>query len=107
MFNRPAQLAAAVKAVPITLTAVRPIDEAISSVGGMLFDAMTPRLMLEALPGVFCTGEKLDWEAPHRGLSAAGLLCQQLACRAGCAAIPGKKIGRLPSRNVRNALLTL
>ena len=63
----PVQLAAAIKALPITLTATRPIDEAISTAGGVLFEAMTPDLMLESLPGVFCAGEMLDWEAPTGG----------------------------------------
>jgi uncharacterized flavoprotein (TIGR03862 family) len=66
-FNNPAQLAAAIKSLPITLTATRPIDEAISTAGGVLFEAMTPGLMLETLPGVFCAGEMLDWEAPTGG----------------------------------------
>ena len=63
----PAQLAAAIKAVPITLTAARPIDEAISTAGGVLFEALTPGLMLDSAPGVFCAGEMLDWEAPTGG----------------------------------------
>jgi hypothetical protein len=63
----PAQLAAAIKALPITLQAARPIDEAISSAGGVLFEVLTPGLMLEQLPGVFCAGEMLDWEAPTGG----------------------------------------
>ena len=63
----PAQLAAAIKALPVTLQATRPIDEAISTAGGVLFEAMSPELMLEALPGVFCAGEMLDWEAPTGG----------------------------------------
>lgn len=63
----PVQLAATIKALPITVTATRPIDEAISTAGGVLFEAMTPDLMLESLPGVFCAGEMLDWEAPTGG----------------------------------------
>ncbi len=63
----PVQLAAAIKAVPITLTAARPLDEAISTSGGVLFEVTTPGLMLESLPGVFCAGEMLDWEAPTGG----------------------------------------
>jgi len=66
-FANPVQLAAAIKALPITLTAARPIDEAISTAGGVLFEALTPHLMLESLPGVFCAGEMLDWEAPTGG----------------------------------------
>ncbi len=63
----PAQLAAFIKALPITVNAARPIDEAISTAGGVRLDAMDTRLMLHALPGVFCAGEMLDWEAPTGG----------------------------------------
>ncbi len=63
----PVQLAAAIKALPITLQAARPLDEAISSAGGVLFEVLTPNLMLEQVPGVFCAGEMLDWEAPTGG----------------------------------------
>ena len=63
----PVLLAAAIKALPITLAATRPLDEAISSAGGVRFEAMTEDLMLRALPGVFCAGEMLDWEAPTGG----------------------------------------
>ena len=65
--NDPAQLAAAIKALPITLQATRPIDEAISSAGGVLFEVLNAGHMLEQLPGVFCAGEMLDWEAPTGG----------------------------------------
>lgn len=65
--NDPAQLAAAIKALPITLVAARPIDEAISTAGGVLFEAVDQNLMLAQLPGVFCAGEMLDWEAPTGG----------------------------------------
>lgn len=65
--NDPVQLAAAIKALPVTLQAARPIDEAISSAGGVLFEVLTPQLMLENMPGVFCAGEMLDWEAPTGG----------------------------------------
>ena len=65
--NDPVQLAVAIKALPITLQAARPIDEAISSAGGVLFEVLTQGLMLEQMPGVFCAGEMLDWEAPTGG----------------------------------------
>jgi uncharacterized flavoprotein (TIGR03862 family) len=61
------QLAAAIKALPLQLTAPRPIDEAISSAGGVPFEALDEGLMLQAMPGVFCAGEMLDWEAPTGG----------------------------------------
>ncbi len=65
--NDPAQLAVHLKALRITLKAPRPIDEAISSAGGVRFEAMDANLMLRELPGVFCAGEMLDWEAPTGG----------------------------------------
>lgn len=60
-------LAAAIKALPLTLAAARPIGEAISSAGGVRFEALDRHLMLRAAPGVFCAGEMLDWEAPTGG----------------------------------------
>ncbi|HWT72719.1 MAG TPA: TIGR03862 family flavoprotein [Oxalicibacterium sp.] len=66
-FNDTRELAQAVKALPVTLVAARPIDEAISSAGGVTFDALDAQLMAQQLPGVFCAGEMLDWEAPTGG----------------------------------------
>ena len=66
-FNQPHKLAAAIKALPVTLSATRPIDEAISSAGGVMFAELDAQLMLTKLPGVFCAGEMLDWEAPTGG----------------------------------------
>lgn len=63
----PVQLAQALKALPITLRAPRPMDEAISTAGGVRFEGMNAHLMLNTLPGVFCAGEMLDWEAPTGG----------------------------------------
>lgn len=65
--NDPARLAQAIKALPITVSAARPIDEAISSAGGVRWEALNPDLMVEAKPGLFCAGEMLDWEAPTGG----------------------------------------
>jgi hypothetical protein len=65
--NQPALLARAIKGLPLQLVAARPINEAISSAGGVLFEVMNEDLMLTALPGVFCAGEMLDWEAPTGG----------------------------------------
>jgi predicted flavoprotein YhiN len=53
--------------LPLRLLAPRPLAEAISSAGGVRFEAMDAALMLRALPGVFCAGEMLDWEAPTGG----------------------------------------
>ncbi|WP_427184592.1 TIGR03862 family flavoprotein [Bordetella bronchialis] len=62
-----AWLARTIKALPLALTATRPMDEAISTAGGVSFDAMDGNFMLKRLPGVFCAGEMLDWEAPTGG----------------------------------------
>ena len=61
------KLAQAIKELPVRLRAPRPIDEAISSAGGVPFEAMKDDLMLHRMPGVFCAGEMLDWEAPTGG----------------------------------------
>ena len=65
--NDPGQLAHAIKSLPLVLAAPRPIEEAISSAGGVRFEALDEHLMLRDLPGVFCAGEMLDWEAPTGG----------------------------------------
>ena len=61
------QLAAAIKNLPLPVTATRPLDEAISTAGGIAFEALDENLMLCDLPGVFIAGEMLDWEAPTGG----------------------------------------
>lgn len=65
--ERLADLARELKAWPLTLTAPRPLAEAISTAGGVRLEALDEALMLRALPGVFCAGEMLDWEAPTGG----------------------------------------
>ena len=62
-----ALLAATIKAVPLTVIAARPMDEAISTAGGVRFEALDANGMCTALSGVFCAGEMLDWEAPTGG----------------------------------------
>ena len=66
-FNDPAQLAVAIKTLPITLRQPRPLDEAISTAGGVPFEQLDKNLMLKQLPNTFCAGEMLDWEAPTGG----------------------------------------
>ncbi|RQO37296.1 aminoacetone oxidase family FAD-binding enzyme [Herminiimonas sp. KBW02] len=66
-YTQPDKLAAAIKALPLRLQAARPIDEAISSAGGVLFETLDAQLMARSKPGVFCAGEMLDWEAPTGG----------------------------------------
>jgi uncharacterized flavoprotein (TIGR03862 family) len=66
-FDSPSRLAAAIKALPLPVAATRPIDEAISTAGGLTFSELDEHLMLRKLPGVFSAGEMLDWEAPTGG----------------------------------------
>ncbi|HRI39566.1 MAG TPA: NAD(P)/FAD-dependent oxidoreductase, partial [Nitrospira sp.] len=63
----PIRLATAIKSLPLRLMAPRPIEEAISTAGGLSFKALDDNLMVRSLPGVFCAGEMLDWEAPTGG----------------------------------------
>ena len=58
---------ACIKRYPITLTSMQPIDEAISTAGGVMCESFNENLMLHALPTVFCAGEMLDWDAPTGG----------------------------------------
>jgi uncharacterized flavoprotein (TIGR03862 family) len=59
--------ATGLKALPLPLLRPRPIEEAISTAGGVTLDGVDQNLMLRELPGVFCAGEMLDWEAPTGG----------------------------------------
>jgi uncharacterized flavoprotein (TIGR03862 family) len=82
----PQRLAVAIKALPITVTAPRPIAEAISTAGGVRFEALDERLMLRAVPGVFCAGEMLDWEAPTGGYLLTACFATGRAAGQGAAA---------------------
>ena len=82
----PAALAAALKHLPLTLRRPRPVAEAISSAGGVRFEALDSQLMLHALPGVFCAGEMLDWEAPTGGYLLTASLASGRVAGEGAAA---------------------
>ncbi len=82
----PACLAERIKALPLELVAARPLDEAISSAGGVCLDALDDKLMLKTLPGVFCSGEMLDWEAPTGGYLLTACLATGLRAGEGIAA---------------------
>jgi predicted flavoprotein YhiN len=74
------------KGLPVPLKGPRPMDEAISTAGGLRFDVLTPDLMLKNRPGVFACGEMLDWEAPTGGYLltaclATGRLAGEAAAR--------------------------
>jgi uncharacterized flavoprotein (TIGR03862 family) len=86
----PAQLAAAIKALPLTLIAARPIDEAISSAGGVRFEALDGGMMVESMPGLFCAGEMLDWEAPTGGYLLTACFASGVAAGRGALAHAGR-----------------
>jgi len=58
---------ARLKSLPVRNAGLRPLDEAISTAGGLRFEALTSDLMLRESPGIFACGEMLDWEAPTGG----------------------------------------
>ena len=66
-FSNIERLASSIKNLAVPLIATRPLDEAISSAGGVTFESLDEHLMLRSMPGVFCAGEMLDWEAPTGG----------------------------------------
>ena len=87
----PATLAALIKALPIVHTGLAPLDLAISTAGGVKRSALDEGLMLTAIPGVFCAGEMLDWEAPTGGyLLTACLATGRWAGQAGVHYLQGK-----------------
>jgi predicted flavoprotein YhiN len=64
------------KSLDIPLKSCRPLDEAISSAGGVCFDGLDDHLMIRNMPGVFCAGEMIDWEAPTGGYLITGCFAQ-------------------------------
>ena len=63
----PARLATLIKHLPLVFHGLRPLAEAISTAGGVALNELDEHYMLRTLPGVFCAGEMLDWEAPTGG----------------------------------------
>ena len=76
-------LAHFIKNLPIPLIATRPLDEAISSAGGVTFESLDEHLMLKTMPGVFCAGEMLDWEAPTGGYLITACMASGVAAGEG------------------------
>ena len=76
-------VARTLKALPLRLSAARPVAEAISSAGGVTFDALDAQLMLRSCPGVFCAGEMLDWEAPTGGYLLTAAMASGRVAAAG------------------------
>jgi len=75
------RIAASLKRLPLSPQRPRPIAEVISSAGGVRLEALDRQLMLRALPGTFCAGEMLDWEAPTGGYLLTA--CYASGLRAG------------------------
>ncbi|SEW45010.1 hypothetical protein SAMN04488515_3273 [Cognatiyoonia koreensis] len=71
------------KALPLSHDGPREMDQAISTAGGVRFDALDDNLMLNERPGVFCAGEMLDWEAPTGGYLITGSLATGKAAALG------------------------
>jgi len=84
--REPQALAEAIKAAPLAVTGLRPIDRAISSAGGVRFDALNDAFMLKARPGTFVAGEMLDWEAPTGGYLLQACFATGVAAGEGIAA---------------------
>ena len=80
------QVAATLKRMPLVLRRPRPLDEAISSGGGVRLEALDDTLMTSALPGVFCVGEMLDWEAPTGGYLLTACFASGVVAGRGAAA---------------------
>ena len=72
----PELVAKTLKKFPLTLESFRPIEEAISTAGGLKFENLDKYLMLKKFPKVFCVGEMLDWEAPTGGYLLTGVMGQ-------------------------------
>jgi predicted flavoprotein YhiN len=77
----PLQLAHRIKGYPIRLKSPRPIDEAISTAGGISRASLTDSLMVKSMPGLFVAGEMIDWDAPTGGYLLTG--CFTTGYRAG------------------------
>ena len=110
-----AALAALVKSLPVAYTGLRPLDEAISTAGGVRWDGLDAALMLTARPGVFVAGEMIDWEAPTGGYLLTACLATGRWAGLSAAGVPASPRGsdvrsmsamagaREAERNVRSA----
>lgn len=84
-WNNADVLSQMLKNIPIVVTATTPINEAISTAGGVSASSLDDQLMLKEKPGVFCAGEMLDWDAPTGGYLLTA--CMALGKRAGIGAM--------------------
>jgi len=84
-------LATLAKGFPLALRGPRPLDEAISTAGGVAWSELNDHLMLLKLPGVFCAGEMIDWEAPTGGYLLQGCFATGTRAARGAMAFLGEK----------------
>ena len=92
-WSDPLSVAAYVKKYPITLMGMQPIEEAISTAGGVMREALDEDLMLHALPNIFCAGEMLDWDAPTGGYLLTGCFASGVfAAKSVLKMVGGEKI---------------
>jgi uncharacterized flavoprotein (TIGR03862 family) len=96
LMQDPLALSAAIKRLPLVLCAPRPVDEAISTAGGVRFEGLDKRLMVKGLPGLFCAGEMLDWEAPTGGYLLTACLATGLRAAEGVLAFLQEKTLKKP-----------
>ena len=81
----PAALASLLKTLPLTLTGTAPMDTAISTAGGVAWNALDERLMLKAIPDTYCVGEMVAWDAPTGGYLLTACLAMGLSVGAAAA----------------------
>lgn len=87
----PGELAALIKALPLRVTGFQPMATAISTAGGIRFDALNAHFMLRKMPGVFAAGEMIDWDAPTGGYLLQGCFATGMAAARGALAWLGVK----------------
>ncbi len=85
-WNDPMQLAASIKRLPVKLVRPRPIDEAISTAGGVCLESLDDTLQCRSLPNVACAGEMLDWEAPTGGYLLTAVMASAVVAAYGVVA---------------------
>jgi uncharacterized flavoprotein (TIGR03862 family) len=85
-WSNPAQLSSYIKCLPVTLIRPRPIDEAISTAGGVRLESLDHTLQCRALPNVACAGEMLDWEAPTGGYLLTAVMASAVVAAYGVVA---------------------
>ncbi len=94
----PDDLASLIKAVPVLHDGPKDMDEAISTAGGVRFDALTQDLMLKDKPGIFCAGEMIDWEAPTGGYLITACLATGKVAGSAAASFAQHQSGSLDSQ---------